>query len=462
MARQMVVAKGMTVARLNRTIRRPVAALALLALLAACEREVILSGQRFELRAPLDASSTAAPGVDVRLDRPENRVLPISLPAPVTNADWSHRGGSVTNLMPHVALSAAPQPLWSASIGAGNSRRQAITAAPVVAGGQVFTLDAQSRVAAFSTSGAALWAFDATPPGESNASASGGGLAVAGGRVYATTGFGELLALDAASGALVWRHRFDAPVTGAPTVAGDTVYVSGRDSTGWAIYAADGRERWVISGVPSSSGFAGGAAPAVTDRLAIFPFASGEVAAATRDRGNRSWTAPVAGQRAGRAIALVSDITGDPVVAGAVTYAGSASGRLRALRTDTGERVWDAAEGALGPVWPAGGSIFLVSDESRLVRLDAATGQVIWSVEMPHFLRDSPRRRQAVVAHYGPVLAGGRLVVASSDGEVRFFAPESGALTGALALPGGAAAAPAVAGGVLYVVSQSGQIHAFR
>ncbi|MGB1006987.1 MAG: hypothetical protein ACPGVX_07405, partial [Thalassobaculaceae bacterium] len=37
-------------------------------------------------------------------------------------------------------------------------------------------------------------------------------------------------------------------------------------------------------------------------------------------------------------------------------------------------------------------------------------------------------KRAAVYAHYGPVLAGGRLVVASSDGVLRFFTPESGAL----------------------------------
>ena len=43
-----------------------------------------------------------------------------------------------------------------------------------------------------------------------------GGLAASGNRVYATSGYGELVALDAGSGAVVWRQRFDSPVTGAP------------------------------------------------------------------------------------------------------------------------------------------------------------------------------------------------------------------------------------------------------
>ena len=68
----------------------------------------------------------------------------------------------------------------------------------------------------------------------------------------------------------------------------------------------------------------------------------------------------------------------------------------------------------------------------------------------------------AVVAHFGPVLAGGRLIVASSDGLIRAFDPASGALAGSVELPGGAASAPAVAGGVLYVVTKDGKLRAFR
>ena len=50
----------------------------------------------------------------------------------------------------------------------------------------------------------------------------------------------------------------------------------------------------------------------------------------------------------------MSDITGDPVVVGDVTYVGKASGRTVALATATGEVLWNAVEGALGPVLPAG------------------------------------------------------------------------------------------------------------
>ncbi len=446
-------------------LRSGICALAALAALAACERPVILEGQRFDVRTPLAEAAPAGEGAAVAVASalPENRSEPARLPAPVANADWTHRAGNAAHqVAPHMSLSATPQRIWSVGIGDGNTRRQRITAAPVVSGGRVFAMDSASRVTAVSAAGEPLWVADVALPGEPGDAVSGGGLAAAADRLFVTTGFGELLALDAASGAVLWRQRFDGPVAGAPTVADGTVYVTGRNAGGWAVDAASGRQRWVLSGVLASAGRAAPGAPAVAGDLVIFPFAAGELIAASRAEGNATWFAPVTGRRAGRSAAFVADVTGDPVVSGAVTYAGTAAGRTLALDTRSGAQVWAVTEGALGPVWPAGGSVYLVNDLGQLVRLDAATGERVWSVQMPHFTTDRLRRQKGIVAHFGPLVAGGRVLVASSDGMLRSFAPEDGTLLAETAIPGGAAAAPAVAGGTLYVTGADGQLHAFR
>ncbi|MDH5529511.1 MAG: PQQ-binding-like beta-propeller repeat protein, partial [Paracoccaceae bacterium] len=72
------------------------------------------------------------------------------------------------------------------------------------------------------------------------------------------------------------------------------------------------------------------------------------------------------------------------------------------------------------------------------------------------------KKRRTIFAHFGPVLAGGRLVIASSDGLIRSIDPASGAVISTLEMAGGAASAPVVAGRTLYVVTQNGQLHAFR
>jgi outer membrane protein assembly factor BamB len=172
----------------------------------------------------------------------------------------------------------------------------------------------------------------------------------------------------------------------------------------------------------------------------------------------------ISGDRPGQAVGDLSDIGGDPVIDGDRVYVGNFSGVTVALDAASGERIWTAGEGAAGPVWPAGNSVFMVNDLNELVRLDSETGEPIWRVALPDFVETGSflRKGRTVYAHFGPIMAGNRLVVASSDGQLRSFDPTFGDLVGRVALPGGAASSPAIANGVLYVVNKNGQLLAFR
>lgn len=392
----------------------------------------------------------------------QDRRLPISLVAAGTNAAWPQSAGTPATRAAHAALSAVPQLAWSTSIGAGDGRKQRITATPVVADGRVFTLDAGARVTAVSTSGETLWSRDLVPANESDNDATGGGLAYEGGTLYISSGFGLMTALDAATGAEKWQQNLRATGSGTPTVAGDLVYLVAGDELAWALEKDTGRIRWQLSATPNIHNVMGAPAPAVSEKYVVFAFGSGEVQGAFRKGGLRLWDSQVAGQRDGYSTARVGDITGDPVIEGETVYVGSHSGRTVALGLANGERIWTADEGAIEAVWPAGDSVFLVSDRNELIRLSAEDGSQIWATKLPFFTKDKPRRQAEIYAHHGPVLAGGHLVVASGDGYLRMFDPASGKLTGRVEVPGGATTGPVVAGGTLYVVSRNGQLHAFR
>jgi outer membrane protein assembly factor BamB len=170
----------------------------------------------------------------------------------------------------------------------------------------------------------------------------------------------------------------------------------------------------------------------------------------------------VAGGRLGAAYSNVNDITSDPVVVGGTVYVGNQSGRVVALDPRSGTRQWTANEGSYSPVLAAGGSLFFVSDRNELIRLDAATGARVWGTELPLYVRERERRRRAVFTHYGPILASGRLVVASGDGLIRMFDPASGQLVQSIGLRGGAASRPIVVDNTLMVVNANGQLIAYR
>lgn len=435
---------------------RSVLVLAALGVLGACSKaEVVLPGERVALRAALNGP--VAPASDAATVSQN-----IRLPAQVNHSAWPQAFGGPTHKITHPALGNSLTRAWSAPIGSGNDRKHRITADPVAANGRIYTLDARSTVTATATSGARLWQVDLTPLGENTDDASGGGLAVAGGQLYVTTGFGDLIALDAKTGARSWTQRLGAPAAGSPAVVGNLVYVVSRDNRGWAIDAANGRVKWNVSGAPSVAGVAGGAGPAVTDTMAVFPFGTGEMLGVFRKGGLRLWSASVSGQRRGNAYASIGDITADPVIDGDVIYAASPSGRLVAVSLSTGKRIWTAREGAYGAVWPVGGSLFLMSDQDRLVRIDSATGKTIWSKALPYYVNGRLKRRKAIYSHFGPVLAGGRLLVVSDDNLIRSFSPQDGSLVSSRPLGAAAAANPIVVDRTLYVVTKDGQLQAFR
>lgn len=422
-------------------------AAALLALAACGERETLLTGERVDLRG--------------ESPEPADVTRPIALPAAEARTEWTHRASGPAHDLFHAALRPQPQLVFSADIGQGDSRRFRITADPVAAGGRVFTVDSRARVMAHSTGGEPLWSAELARPTDPGG-ASGAGLAVAGDRLFVSTGFGDLVALDARTGQRLWTQELGAAAAGAPTVAGDLVHVVARDATAWAVNAGNGRVEWTAQGTPSPSGVVGGAAPAVSGDMVVLPFASRELAGVMRQGGTQLWTATVAGTRLGQVYASFGDISGDPVIRGGVVYAGSPSGRINAFDLASGEELWSATEGAMSPVLVIGGSVFSVTDQAELVRLDAATGERIWGTVLPYFKRASAQKRTAVYAHYGPVLAGGRLWVASSDARLRAFSPVNGGLVAAFELPGGASTNPIVVGQTLYVVSSDGKLLAFR
>lgn len=434
---------------------RAACAAALAALCAGCglfeEAEPILPGERTPVRAA--AQTATLP--------PERAALIGGLGPETALAEWPQLNGAAGRAPGRLAGPSAAAIVWSTDIGQGASGDGAITSTPVVAQGRVFTLDAASGVAAVNAStGASLWRASLAPPGEAGADGFGGGLAVDDGRVFAATGFGEVVALSAQDGTELWRQRLGAPIRAAPAVEAGRVFVVTRDSAGFALDAATGAIRWRVVGARGGAGALGGAAPAAAGGLVVFPFLSGELAGVAAASGRRVWSDALTGGRRGLASADISDITGDPVMDGTAVFAASHSGQLVALDARTGRRGWLRAIGADTPVWTVGQTIFVLDNEARLHRLAAATGETMWATDLRRF--EDEEDREDAIAYGGPVVVGdGVFITSSREGLMRFDAA-TGAALGATAIPGGASVGPVVAGGAVYVLSDAGVLHALR
>ena len=386
----------------------------------------------------------------------------LRLPSPQPVPAWTHQGGNAQHIAAHAELPSELTLSWLRPIGAGDGKRHQISAAPVAQGGQVYTLDSQSMVTALDENGTILWQRELGKSSDALKDASGGGLAVGGTQLFVTTGFGTVVALDTASGAELWTQDLASYGGASPTVYDDLLYISARDGAAWAIDTSNGRIKWQVAGPTVAASHTGGPGPAVSDKYAVFPFGTGDVLASFRKGGLQSWSSGLSGARLGLASTQVRDLTGQPVIEGSSVYLASSAGRMAAVDLNTGLRIWTAKQGSQGHILVAGGAVFAVSDAGNLIRLSKDDGALIWSTPLPKFTKKSVKSRAKIHAHYGPILAGGRLILASSDGLIRQFNPADGTLITTVDLPSGAASAPIVVNGTLYVLSTKGDLLAFR
>ena len=278
-----------------------------------------------------------------------------------------------------------------------------------------------------------------------------------------TTGYGAIHAIAPATGEIAWTHKFGAAAVSSPVVQGGTAYVVTADSRAWAIGTADGRVIWRLESVEAAAAIHGESGPALAGGgRAVFPFPSGELVGADARTGRAAWTASVAGARLTGPRFAMAGLSSPPVLDGDLIFAANQAGRMSAISARSGDVLWSAREGANSAVLPAGDSVFVVTDAAELVRLDAGSGERIWGAALPEFKNQRLRRRKDVYANFGPILAGGRLIVASSDGFIRHFDPVSGGLLGTTDLPGGASSRPVVVEGILYLTTGRGELLAFQ
>jgi len=409
---------------------------------------------------PLPGARIAVLGLErVLKTDPEAAARPMQLPAPAVNADWPQAGGGPDRAAGHPALGRTIGAAWSQSVGAGSGTGLRVLAQPIVAEGRVYAMDAEGAVSAFAAQdGRAAWSAAAGPEGEEPAS--GGGIAFAGGRVFAATGYAEAVAIDAASGAIVWRQPLSAPVRGAPTVDGGRLYCITLDNKTHALDIEDGRILWTHDSIEEQTALLGGASPAVAQGAVVSAYSSGEIVALKVENGRELWSDNLTAARRADFIAALADVQAAPVAQDGRLYALSNSGRAGAIDMRSGDRVWSREFGGLHRPWVAGGHLFAVTERGEVVAAEAATGAVRWVAPLPRF--EDEEDRTGRIDWAGPVLAGGRLAVAGSSGQIVFLDPETGERAGALDVGRPHRLAPVVAAETLFLLDDDGVLTAYR
>jgi outer membrane protein assembly factor BamB len=387
--------------------------------------------------------------------------ISVVLPPARSNPEWAQVGGSASKSYGHLALAETPTKLWTASI-AGSSNRMRLAAAPVVGGNKLFAEGTDGVIVAFDkNTGAKLWTRgDGEMTKDQEPSAFGGGVSYEAGKLYATNGVGEVKALNADTGEVLWKVTPAGPLRGSPTIAFGQLFVMTQDNQIISLNIADGSLVWDESGSTTQSGVFGVAAPSAGQGTVIAGYSSGELSAYRYENGRTLWSDALSRTNISTTVGSITDIDADPIIDSGRVYALGQGGRMAAYELLTGQRIWELNLAGISTPSIAGEWIFTLTDDARLLAIARSTGRVRWITQLPRF-RDEEDKKGPIF-WTGPVLAGGQLWVASSRGELWKVSAGEGSAQIFADLGQPVSLPPLVADGYLYILDDSGVIHAWR
>lgn len=290
-------------------------------------------------------------------------------------------------------------------------------------GGDIFAVNAKTGALIWNiTVGDAIWSSPA----------------VADGVVYVGSNDFYLYALKADTGAKLWQFNTGGGVFSAPSVHGGRVFIGSTDNRVYALDAGTGAQLWSYE-----TGGQVRSSPAIAEGALFIYSQDGYVYALNATSGALLWKTMTAPGD--------SYTTSSPAVSGGIVYVGSWDNRIRALNATTGTQLWYHTTGGITECSPAVayGMVFVGSDGGGLGAFNASTGEMIWG-----FPTDSQ-------VYSSPAVADGMVFFGTWYGDIYALDAYTGALKWNYRAGGGIFSSPAIADGLMCIGSYDGKLYAF-
>ena len=384
----------------------------------------------------------------------------IILPDVVAAKNWPQAGFNSNHVPPRMAGRLKGTILFSVNLGVGVLDGLPIDYTPVVADGVVYGYDTLFRLtAADAKTGNIKWTLN-LPISDDDQDVYRGGPAYHEGQLYVALGDGSVISVNTQRGEVSWVTDLNDSLRTAPSVFGSTLAVvslSGRVSM---LDTRTGRVLWVRSGAPNDTGIIGGAEPAIDGNLVVGALNSAQIMAMRRTDGELAWLDFLASSRESSLTTNLSTVRARPVLDGNRLYALSNSGLMVAYDVATGFRIWEAPVGGIEMPLLVGDYLFVVETDGTLLCLQAEDGRVRWRADLPQW--SSPETQDGRYSWFGPVLVGDSLVLVNQEGTVQLRSAYTGKLTGGWELEEDIRSAPVYVDGILYLVTQGGNLIAWN
>jgi outer membrane protein assembly factor BamB len=353
--------------------------------------------------------------------------------------------------------------VWRTSVGAGLGKKY-LRLNPVVLADRVYAADGYGIVEAHDRfSGKRVWrsrigkvksgffsAFNFMD--RKDPSFVSGGVGAGAGFVLVGTTAGEVVALSAADGVEAWRADVGSEVLAAPVAGDDLIFVRTINGRLLALEEETGVIRWSFDNQVPVLTLRGTGAPVYSSDAVYAGFASGKVSALRTDNGEPVWEHRVMLPEGRSELERMVDVDGTPLLLGPVLYAVSYQGKLKALRSADGQMLWEMDVSSFLDLAEGYGQVYVVSDDDVVTAIDQQSAEVVWQ-------QDALARRKLT----SPIAFSNYLAVGDSEGYLHILAQSDGRFLARRKLDGdGLRSAMITSDGVLFVLGNSGSLHALE
>ena len=259
----------------------------------------------------------------------------------------------------------------------------------------------------------------------------------------------EVVTFDA--GKVVWRQRVSAKVVTPPFVAGERVFVMSVDRVVHAFDALDGRRLWRLQRPGDALTLAqAGVVTAAGNLLLVGQGA--RLTAVDPLKGSVLWDVPLATPRGSNEVERLSDLVGPAARTGDRVCARSFQVAIGCADVAKGTLLWSRNAGGLNAIGGDGERLFGADGSDRITAWRAATGDIAWSNEKLLYRGLS-----------GALAAGTAVVFGDQEGQVHFLSAADGKLQLRLPTDGSAiVGAPVLSGTTIVAATRNGGLFAFR
>jgi len=391
----------------------------------------------------------------VKIDA-DTQEMNVSLPLPEMGRDWPQSGGGSDHVIPHLSLQETIAPLWSTSIGSGNGEGRLLSS-PIVSEGIVYALDTSGQVVALNaSSGEPLWQMKISPVGREG-NIIGGGLAFGAGKIFVTSPHAEVLALDAKTGEILWRIQTISPIRAAPTFADGRLYILNISNQLEVLDALTGKRLWEHAGITEFAGLLGTASPAISKGVVVVAYSSGEIYALKAENGHQLWTETLSATRRPDSLSALAHIRALPVIDQNTVIIIGHNQKMAVYDLRRGERLWERSIGGLRTPAVVGEYIFMVNTHNEVICLTRNYGQVVWVKKL-----SSDPTQPHKVTWEGPIAANNKLYLISADGTLVTLDSKNGNVLSTTNVGGSVSLAPIIAQETLYILTDSGDLIAYK